>query len=170
MASDPVDFVTKVARIPRTRCKGHVVLAPPATTDFAVCGAIAAAFMGCFLAAPKGSLEAAPRGVTYKERCRDPARIFRISVPAGLAEQLPKLTGLLGGIAQAPGNHLHSYLSEEQLEKDFERNAKNQGPRVRGDALPRTGVWVAPLLSCGACSIVDAILVGLLKTCSAPKR
>ena len=92
------------------------MLAPPATTDFAVCGAIAAAFMGCFQAAPKDFLEAAPRGVTHKESYRDPARIFRIAVSAGLAQELPTLLGLLRGIAQAPGSHLHFYLSEKKLQ------------------------------------------------------
>ena len=140
MTSDPVDSVTKVARIPRTRGKGHVVLGPLAATDFAVCGSIAAAFMGCFQAATKDFLEAKPRGVTYKERYRDPARIFRIAVSAGLAEQLPTLSGLVRGIAQAPGDHLHFYLSEEQLEKDFKRNAENQGPRGRGEVLQRACV------------------------------
>ena len=34
LTSDPVDFVKEVVRIPRSKGKGHVVLAPPADTDF----------------------------------------------------------------------------------------------------------------------------------------
>ena len=81
---------------------------------------------------------AARRNVQGK--LQGPARIFRIAVSAGLAEELPTLPGLLRGIAQAPGSHLHFYLSEKQLQKYFKRNAKNQGPRVRGEVLQRTCV------------------------------
>ena len=62
VTSDPVDFVAQVGRIPKSFGQGHVVLVPPVPSASAVCGALAAALLGCFQATPKGFFVLRPAG------------------------------------------------------------------------------------------------------------
>ena len=50
LTTDPLDFVAKVARIPKSARKGHVVLASPVDTDYSLSAMIVAALMGSFYA------------------------------------------------------------------------------------------------------------------------
>ena len=140
ITSDPVDFAKQVADIPRSQRRGNVVLAPPASTDFSVCGAVAAALMGCFYAAPKDFLSSSPRGITYQESYSDPTRAFHVAVSADLAQELPTLPGLLRGISQAPGSRLCYYLAEKKLQKVFKKNTRNKGNRAMWRVLQTTCV------------------------------
>ena len=140
VTSDPVDFVAKVAQVPQSKGKGHVVLAPPADTDFSVSGAIAAAFLGCFYATPKDFLSPSPSGITYKEKCKSSKQHFHVAVSASLATELPTLPQLLRGIAQAAGSCLHFYLSEKKLRKFLKHITKQKGDVFRGRVLLTTCV------------------------------
>ena len=144
LTSDPVDFVAQVASAPGSRGLGHVVLTPPATTDFAVCAAFAAAFMGCFQATAQDFMRASPRGVTYVESFRDARRDFRIAVSADLAAENPTLPPLVRGIAQAPGSRVRFYQSERKLHKYFKRQTKDKGNRHRWRVLQATAVLTMP--------------------------
>ena len=88
LTSDPVEFVAKVAKIPASCNKGHVVLTPTVDTDFALSATIAAALMGCFCATPGDFLKegAAPRGISYKEKFKKAKQSFHVAVSAALAE------------------------------------------------------------------------------------
>ena len=130
VTSDPVDFASQVARIPRSQRRGHVVLASPTSTDFAVCAAVAAALMGCFHAAPNDFLSSSPRGITYSASYSDPATAFHLAVSADLAQEFPTLPGLLRCIAQAPGSRLCYYLSERKLQKFFKKKTRNKGSKA----------------------------------------
>ena len=140
VTSDPVDFVTQVGRIPKTLGQGHVVLVPPVPSDFAVCGAIAAALLGCFQATPKDFLCASPRGITFTQAYTDPAKAFHVAVSAGLAEEYPTLPSLLRSVAQSPGSCLSFYLSDKQLQTHFKRKTKKQSNTVRSRVLQTTCV------------------------------
>ena len=140
VTSDPVDFVAKVAQVPQSKGKGHVVLAPPADTDFSVSGAIAAAFLGCFYATPKDFLSPSPSGITYKEKCKSSKQHFHVAVSASLATELPTLPQLLRGIAQTAGSCLHFYVSENNLRKCFKHMTNHKGAAVRARVLRTTFV------------------------------
>ena len=117
VTSDPVDFVAKVARVPASMQKGHVVLAPPVDTDYSLCAMIAAALMGCFYATPQDFLKEGgpPRGIMYKEKLKSSQHCFHVAVSAPLADEMPTLPQLLRAIAVAPGSSFKFYLSERKL-------------------------------------------------------
>jgi len=132
LTSDPLDFVAKVVRVPASTRKGHVVLAPPVHTDYALSAMMAAALMGCFYATPKDFLrkEDAPRGIMYTEKYKSSTQSFHVAVSAKLAEELPTLPQLLRDIAQAPGSCFKFYLSERKLCKFFKKTVKKT-PRIQ---------------------------------------
>ena len=101
VTSDPMDIVAKVDQVPSSKGKGHVVLAPPADTDFSVSGMIAVALMGCFYATPKDFLSPSPSGIAYTEKYKGSKQSFHVAASAALATELPTLPQLLRGIAQA---------------------------------------------------------------------
>ena len=130
VTSDHVDFAKQVARIPSSQCRGRVALAPPTSTDFAVCAAVTAALMGCFHAAPNDFLSLKPRGITYSASYADPTTAFHLAVSAELAREFPTLPGLLRCIAQAPGSRLSYYLSNRRLQKFFKEKTKNKSQQA----------------------------------------
>ena len=90
LTSDPVDFVKEVVRIPRSKGKGHVVLAPPADTDFSVSAMIAAGLMGGYYATPKDFVNyARPPGIMYTEKYKSSKDSLHVAVSATVAEELP---------------------------------------------------------------------------------
>ena len=130
--SDPVEFVAKVARVPVSARKGHVVLAPAVDTDYALSAKIVAALMGCFFATPKDFLTQGefPRGIMYTEKYKRSRQSFHVAVSASLANELPTLPPLLKAIAQAPGSCFNVYGSERELCK-FLKKAEKTAPRMR---------------------------------------
>ena len=145
LTSDPVDFVKEVVRIPRSKGKGHVVLAPPADTDFSVSAMIAAGLMGGYYATPKDFVNyARPPGIMYTEKYKSSKDSLHVAVSATVAEELPTLPPLLREIAQAPGSCLHFYLSARKLCKFFKRSSKAKSETVRRKLVERTCVLSKP--------------------------
>ena len=109
LTSDPVDFVTRVARIPGSKCNGHAVLAPPVETDFALSALIAAGFMGAFFADPNDFVKQGrePRGITYTETWKSSKIKFHVAVSTALAKDFPTLPSLLRSIAALPSSCLN---------------------------------------------------------------
>ena len=106
--SDPVEFVTKVAKFPpslRART-GSVVIAPLVDTDFALSGIVTAAFMGAFFVSPPAFLDKSPRGVFYTEKHTDPKKRLHVAVTASIADELPSLQQILERIASSAGSCL----------------------------------------------------------------
>ena len=145
LTSDPVDFVKEVVRIPRSKGKGHVVLAPPADTDFSVSAMIAAGLMGGYYATPKDFVNyARPPGIMHTEKYKSSKDSLHVAVSATVAEELPTLPPLLREIAQAPGSCLHFYLSARKLCKFFKRSSKAKSETVRRKLMERTCVLSKP--------------------------
>ena len=118
-----MDFVSRIIRIPRSQHKGHVVIAPPANTDFSVCGSIVSAFLVCFQTTARDFVDALPRRISHTGLYRESTTMFHMAVSASLALEMPTLPQLLRCIAQAPGSCLRFYLSERKLHK-FSRGAR----------------------------------------------
>ena len=135
LVSDPLVFVAKVAQAPASAMIGHVVIAPPADTDYAISATIAAALMGCFVATPPDFLKSgvSPPGIMYKEKYKTSAQSYHVAVSAALAEEMPTLAHLLRAIAQAPGSCFRFYLSERKLFKFFSQTLKTApgAPRIK---------------------------------------
>ena len=125
VTSDPVDFVAKVARVPASSGKGHVVLAPLDATDYALSSKIAAAVMGGYCATPKDFLneKGPPLGIMYCEKYKGPST-YHVAVSPALAEKFPTIQQLLLAIAQAPGSCFKFYKSERKLLKFFDKTVK----------------------------------------------
>ena len=127
LTSDPLDFVAKVAKIPASCKKGHVVIAPAVDTDFSLSATIAAAFMGCFCTSPRDFLKEGaepPPGISYNEKCRTAKQSFHVAVSAALAEDFPTLPQLFRAIAQAPRSSFKFHMSEKKLCKFFKKSVK----------------------------------------------
>ena len=131
LTSDPLDFVAKVALVPASTRKGHVVLAPPVDTDYSLSAMIAAALMGGFYATPKDFLkqDESPRGIMYTEKYKSSKQSFHVAVSAKLADELPTLPQLLRAIALAPGSSFKLYLCERKLCRFFKKTVKTT-PRI----------------------------------------
>jgi hypothetical protein len=132
LTSDPLDFVAKVAQVPASMRKGHVVLAPPVDTDYSLSAMIAAALMGGFYATPQDFLckGESPRGIMYTEKYKTSKMSFHVAVTGALADELPTLPQLLRAIARAPGSCFKFYLSERKLCKFFKKTVKT-APRIQ---------------------------------------
>ena len=130
LTSDPLDFVRKVALIPTSARKGHVVIAPPVDTDYSLSAMLVAALMGCFFATPPDFLSQDVRGIRYTEKYKSAKQSFHVAVSASLANEMPTLQPLLRAIAQAPGSCFNVYGSERQLCKFFKKTMKTT-PSIR---------------------------------------
>ena len=142
LTSDLLDFVAQVIKIPATKKKGHVVIAPLADTDYALSARIAAALLGCFYVTPKDFLsgDETKNGIMYTQVYNDPKRSFHVAVSAALAGELPTLPELLRAIAVAPGSCLKYYLSERKLCKSFQKTIKTASKREQTKIQQRTCV------------------------------
>ena len=132
LASDPLGFVARVLKVPSSAKKGHVVIASPADTDYALSAMIAAALWGCFQTTPPDFLhqDETPRGITYKEKYKNPRQNFHVAVSAALAVDFPTVPQLLRSIALAPGSCFQCRLSERKLCKLSKKTVKT-APRMR---------------------------------------
>ena len=132
LTSDPLEFVAKVAQVPASKQKGHVVLAPPEDTDYSLSAMMAAAIMGGFYATPQDFVkqDESLRGIMYTESYRSSKQSFHVAVSAKLADELPTLPQLLRAIALTPGSCFHFYLSERKLCKFFKKIVKTR-PRIQ---------------------------------------
>ena len=132
LASDPLDFVARVLKLPSSSKKGHVVIARLAHTDYAVSAMIAAALLGCFHTTPQDFLnqDETPRGIMFKRQYKNTKQNFHVAVSAALAADLPTVPLLLRNIALAPGSGFQYYISERMLCKFFKKTVKT-APRMR---------------------------------------
>jgi hypothetical protein len=132
LASDPLEFVAQVLKVPASMKKGHVVIAPPADTDYSLSAMIAAALLGCFYAAPKEfrNQDESPSGIMYTQAYKNQKQSFHVAVSAALADEFPTLPRVFTDIAQAPGSCFKYYLSERKLCKASKRTKKTT-PRLQ---------------------------------------
>ena len=132
LASDPLDFVDRVLKLPSSSKKGHVVIARIAHTDYAVSAMIAAALLGCFHTTPQDFLnqDETPRGIMFEMKYKNPKQNFHVVVSAALAADFPTVPLLLRNIAQAPGSYFTYYLSARSVCKFFKKIVKKK-PRMR---------------------------------------
>ena len=146
LTSDPVVFVDKVAGTPKSKGKGHVVLAPFVETDFGFCAQIAAGFMGAFFADPKNFVQQGdrPHGVTYKEKCKASPKSLQVAVSAAVEQAFPTLPVLLRHIAEAPGSCLSLYLSEKKLCRYVSTAIKDKSEVVKKRIFQRACILSMP--------------------------
>ena len=128
LTHNPVHFAKEVAKTPRSKGKGHVVLAPFVETDFGLSALIAAGFMGAFFADPNDFAKEGtePRGITYTETWKSPKLNFHVAVSTALANDFPTLPSLLRSIAALPSSCLHFYQTEKKLCKFVKRSTKGK--------------------------------------------
>jgi len=128
LTSDPLEFVAKVAQVPASKQKKHVILAPPEDTDYSLSAMMAAAIMGGFYATPQDFVkqDESLRGIMYTESYRSSKQSFHVAVSAKLADELPTLPQLLRAIALTPGSCFNFYLSEHELCKFFKQKCEDQ--------------------------------------------
>ena len=139
LTHNPVHFAKEVAKTPRSKGKGHVVLAPFVETDFGLSALIAAGFMGAFFADPNDFAKEGtePRGITYTETWKSPKLNFHVAVSTALANDFPTLPSLLRSIAALPSSCLHFYQTEKRLCKALKRSTSGQPERARIKAFQR---------------------------------
>jgi len=132
--SDPLEFVAKVLRLPSSPQVGHVVIAPPLDTDFALSAMMAAALLGAFFATPKDFLMAEPKGLQYRAKYKISKNIFHMAVSAAIAREFPTLPQLLKAIAEAPGSGFKFYASTSALCKFCAKQIKKKTPAIKRQA------------------------------------
>ena len=133
LTSGPGEFVRKVAQVPASAGKGHVVLAPlVGITDYTLSARIAAVIMGGYAAAPEDFIDAdkGPTcGIMYREKFKSSATTYHVALTDGIADEFPTLPQLLRAISLAPGSCIRVYKKKERLFK-FIKKEKKKTPRI----------------------------------------
>lgn len=132
LTSDPVEFVTRAARVPASSGKGNVVLVPVTNTDYSLSAQIAAALMGGYTATAQDFQDDTKRplcGVMHQERYKASKQTYHVAVSARLAEDFPTVPQVLEAIARAPGSCFQYYRSTRSVCKFFKKAVK-KAPKI----------------------------------------